>query len=262
MRKSGLLVLSVLSCAVFVQAAETPESARSSSELQYSGAQPYKASQYVSLRGDVDLRGFAFVPQGSSFVSVNLSGNANVSSLDGRIRSNYAPVSQHASLFISQGQNHVSQYVHVNTTVSLYKDGRYVGSAPVSGSVYVSGWLSGNSLNLSGRGSVNGSVFVQEDDRQEATSACMEDGAAPVVAGVPVPWPYPPAPTPNPPPPMPRPDPVEECKKECISDWEDQRAECQHEFPGDSSEARRKRELCYESAADVLARCQRNCEGR
>lgn len=176
MRTLGTLVLSVLFCAVLVQAAQTPESAKSSSELSFSGTQPFKASQYVSLRGDVDLRGWAFVNEGSSFVSVNLSGNANVSSLDGQIRSNYTPVNQHVSLFISPNQSYVSQYVHVNVTVSLYKNGRYVGSAPVSGSVMVSGWKSGNSLNLNGRGSVTGSVFVREDDPPAQTKDAGIEG--------------------------------------------------------------------------------------
>jgi len=169
MKGKGSLVLSVVFCAVLVRAAETPESVRSSSELAFSGAQPYKASQYVSLRGDVDLRGWAVVSEGSSFVSVNLNGNADVSSLDGQIRSNHAPVSQHASLFLGPNQSYVSQSVNVNVTVSLYKNGRYVGSAPVSGSVRVSGWRNGNSLNLSGRGPVTGSVFVRDEETQART---------------------------------------------------------------------------------------------
>jgi hypothetical protein len=54
----------------------------------------------------------------------------------------------------------VSSYVRIRANVSLYQNGRYVGSTTVSGNVYVSGFISGTYLRLSGRGTVSGDVFV------------------------------------------------------------------------------------------------------
>ena len=52
--------------------------------------------------------------------------------------------------------------MHVSANVQVYKDGRYVGSTYAQGSVNVSGWKTGDWVNLSGFGTLTGDIFVQE----------------------------------------------------------------------------------------------------
>lgn len=160
----ALALLAVLSLPVSA-AAPTLESAKAASLISLNAAAParkaFKAQRHVSLNGDVRLSGSGFVPQNGGFISVPLSGNIRVSGDGGKIRGD-GYVNEHVSVWVREGSNHVSQHVSVNVNVSLYQNGRYVGSAYVNGSVWVSGWANGSWLRLDGNGSVNGSAFVTE----------------------------------------------------------------------------------------------------
>ncbi|MCX5787351.1 MAG: hypothetical protein NTX64_02410 [Elusimicrobia bacterium] len=145
------------------QAAETPES------ISFSGAQGFqalsdfkpihiKSSRYVHLSGSINLSGNTFVPQNTSYAYVNLSGSTNLTG-DG-YQTGYTTVNQSVSIWVNS--NYVSQFVQVNVNVQVYKDGRYVGSTYAQGSVNVSGWKSGDWINLSGFGTLNGNILVQE----------------------------------------------------------------------------------------------------
>lgn len=121
----------------------------------------FKAQRNVSLSGDARLSGTGWVPQNGGFVTVFLNGSVQVSGDGGRVQGN-GPVNQSVSVWVQNHTNYVSQFVTVNTSVSLYENGRYVGTASVYGSFMVSGWANGGFLRLDGNGSVNGSAFISD----------------------------------------------------------------------------------------------------
>lgn len=132
-----------------------------SAELALPARQAFKAQRHISLNGDVRLTGSGFIPQNGGFVSISLSGDVRVTGDGGKVRGN-GRVNEYVSVWVREGSNYVSQHVSVHTTISLYQNGRYVGTASVRGSVWVNGWANGSWLRLDGNGSVNGSAFVNE----------------------------------------------------------------------------------------------------
>lgn len=133
-----------------------------SAEMALPARKAFQAQRNVSLFGDVRLSGNGFVPHNGGFVSISLSGNVRVSGDGGKVRGD-GMVNEHVSVWVREGSNYVSQFVSVNTTVSLYDGGRYVGTANIHGSVHVSGWANGSWLRLDGSSSVSGSAFIRDE---------------------------------------------------------------------------------------------------
>ena len=118
-----------------------------------------KAGGYVQVSGSVNLAGSGFVPQNGGYTTVNLTGPATFSDSSGKITSNRTYISVPASMWIYPNQ-YVFQTVRPNVSAQFYEDGKYIGSANMTGSVNVSGWPSGGFVYLSGSGYLNGSVYV------------------------------------------------------------------------------------------------------
>lgn len=122
--------------------------------------QSFKASRFISLSGWVNLRGNTFVREGDGFVRIDLSGNTTLHGSGASTGTIW--VRHSANIYLRKGQTFVNETVSVSEYVSVYDRGRYVGSTHVSGTVRVSGTLSGNWLNLSGSGNLRGSLFVRD----------------------------------------------------------------------------------------------------
>jgi len=122
----------------------------------------FKAQQYVSVSGYLTLRGSAYVYNGSTYVSISLSGSGNFSGSG--VQTGYVTINQHESFFLPQGQNHAFQNVRVSANVPLYRNGRYAGTVTLSGYVPISGFKSGDWLHLSGSGSLSGSTFIPDEE--------------------------------------------------------------------------------------------------
>lgn len=126
---------------------------------------PFKlANRHITLSGDAQLSGTGWINGGgggSTHVSVPLHGTVRVSGDGGKVQGN-GSISGYASVWIHNGGGYVSDFVQYSASVSLYRDGRYVGTTTISGSVNVSGWASGSTLRLDGRGSASGSAFIPE----------------------------------------------------------------------------------------------------
>lgn len=147
---------------------ETPEALKSAAfaGLSRAAAAPaikagFTRSSYERISGYLNLSGHAFMREGDRFVTVNVDGSALLSG-GGGVQSNYARFSERVSAHLSGSSSYVSETVNVSEYVAVYKNGRYVGQAHVTGNIRVSGSVSGNSLRLSGSGSVSGGVFVNE----------------------------------------------------------------------------------------------------
>ncbi|HAH06240.1 MAG TPA: hypothetical protein DCM05_06885 [Elusimicrobia bacterium] len=163
--KNTLSLLSALAfCVSLCSAAETPEKIRFAGLQGFDAAsilpqKAFKASKYVRLSGSVNLSGTAFVSEGSNYLHATLTGSTNLSG-DG-YQTGYTHITENLSSFTTG--NYVSAYVQVNAYVSVYKNGKYVGSTYARGSVPVNGWLNGGFTHLSGFGTLSCELFVQED---------------------------------------------------------------------------------------------------
>ena len=142
-------VAAVVTFALAVQADKSAPSAKA------------KASQYVQVSGDVNLTGNGFVPQNGGYTTVNLTGWTTFSDASGKVRSNQAYITVPASMFIRPNQ-YVFQTVWPDISAQFYENGKYVGSANMSGSINVSGLPSGSFVYLNGRGRLSGSLYVND----------------------------------------------------------------------------------------------------
>ncbi|KAF0127217.1 MAG: hypothetical protein FD189_430 [Elusimicrobia bacterium] len=117
--------------------------------------------QYVRVSGYVSLSGSAWMQQDGGYTSFNFSGYTTVRDSSGRVTSNSVRVSSYEGLWLRPGQ-YIHHSVRPNMSVSLYKDGKYVGSTTVSGYISVSGWPSSNYVTLNGSGYLEGSLYITE----------------------------------------------------------------------------------------------------
>ncbi len=149
------------------RALETPELLRFKSALSLNKFAPklninFTGSRHVRISGNVSLRGSEYIREGATYIYVNLTGSGYLSGTGG-VRAGNVSISERVSIYLREGQNYISEYVRVSERVSVYKNGRYVGSTNVTGTIRVSGYISGNWLRLDGSGNVSGSLFVRED---------------------------------------------------------------------------------------------------
>ncbi len=124
-------------------------------------AAPPRTASYVRVSGNVSLTGNAFMPQNGGFASVNMTGWATFRDNTGKITSNNTYVNVTASMWIYPNQ-FVSQTVWPNIYVRLYRDGKYIGSANMTGSINVTGWPSSSYVYLNGNGYLNGDLYVED----------------------------------------------------------------------------------------------------
>ena len=177
MKSLFTVILAVTFGVATARASGNPESVNSSNAAGFDQTRSlqqktFKTQKYVTVSGSVHLSGTGFVfGDNGGFVSVRVSGSANLTGEGGRVQTGYATISENASFYLGPNQSHVSQYVSVNQHVSLYCDGKPVGSTNVSGGVNVSGWKSGSSINVSGSGMLSGTAFVDCGDEKSEKPA-------------------------------------------------------------------------------------------
>ena len=119
--------------------------------------------QYISLSGNVSLRGSGFIPSNGGYISIYMSGSFTLRDFSSGVTTNSIYLNENVSFWAKENQ-YISESVYINKYVSLYKDGRYVGSTNISGSISVSGWPSSSYVNLNGSGYVRGSFYLNETD--------------------------------------------------------------------------------------------------
>jgi hypothetical protein len=119
-----------------------------------------KAASYVRVSGRVYFNGSGYVSHTPGYVSLHVNGSANFCDSTGQVCSGYTTVTTWANIFVHG--DYVSDWLRPSVNVSFYKGGRYVGSGQVTGSIPVSGFLNGNWIHLTGSGSLDGNVYINE----------------------------------------------------------------------------------------------------
>ena len=153
------LMISILAAAP-LGAEHTPEYIRRSGEGPIRELLELTPTRYenVWLEGELSLGGQTSILGDRQSVYIRLSGYAQIQGDDGITQSGRIRISVSKHFFIRG--NRASETIRIFESVSLYRDGRYVGSATVSGNIHVSGWKSGNWLRVSGRGRLTGSTLL------------------------------------------------------------------------------------------------------
>lgn len=155
----------VLAGASSASSFDTMEAVRAGADNSFARLAPVRlkpkpAKSIVNLTGYLSMDGNGFVnqPNGGS-VMITLQGSTNLS--DPASGATATANFNETQTFFVNG-NYVSGYVYPRQYVQVYRHGRMAGSVMVSGSIYVSGFVSGNWLRLSGSGQVSGSGSVQD----------------------------------------------------------------------------------------------------
>ncbi|OIO10242.1 MAG: hypothetical protein AUJ52_04715 [Elusimicrobia bacterium CG1_02_63_36] len=152
----------VLSTSAYSAAPDSIESLRATAAAPVVSPfrRAFKASRFLSLSGWVTLRGNASVREGATFLSVPVSGNTTLYGSGARTGTVW--INKTVMVRLYPGQTFVNETVPIYEYVPVYDGGRYVGSTNVSGSVRISGTLSGSWLQLSGSGNLSGTLFVND----------------------------------------------------------------------------------------------------
>lgn len=186
MRNLILLSLLCLAPASRAQAAGVSESLRGFSDAAWTSLSHFKpvrpktlsllqlpaavsaaktGTRVIRLSGYLNMHGNGYVhPGGSSYISVTLTGWTTLRDDEGRTINGSVYFSDTNSYFVSG--SHVSGWARPYAYVTLSENGRTLGTARVDGSISVSGWVSGSSVNLSGSGYVSGTLYVSEPAAQ------------------------------------------------------------------------------------------------
>jgi len=122
-------------------------------------AQP-KAAGYVRISGYVTFSGNGFVSHTPGYISLNFTSNVNLCDSSGQVCSGYTAVTSWANLYVNG--NFVNDWLRPNASAAFYKDGRYVGTTQLSGTIPVSGWVNGNWVNISGSGYLTGDLYLTQ----------------------------------------------------------------------------------------------------
>jgi hypothetical protein len=143
---SGIKPLTILS----IKQADKPEAKVAGQKL-------------IRLSGYLTLNGSGYSSGHSPFATVTVNGWTTLRDQDGRTLNGQIHFTD-TNTYHASGGGHVSGTAYPRAYVSIYRNGKYVGSVTVSGTIYVSGWKNGDWVNLSGSGYVDGSGYITEED--------------------------------------------------------------------------------------------------
>lgn len=122
-------------------------------------------ARWTHVAGYLTLSGSAVVPgRPPTMANVYLTGWLTVSDASGRVSSQSMFVGDWAYVYVT-GPGGVFYWANPRINVTLYEDGRVVGSGEVTGTIPVSGSAWDGGLSLSGSGQVSGDVWLQEPAR-------------------------------------------------------------------------------------------------
>jgi len=142
-------------------------SAEPSSAIDRQTIIPVKASgrigRYVQVSGDVTLSANFWVRDTSEFTSITLTGWGTFRDGTGKITSNNTHITTSASMWITPNQ-YMSQTIRPDVYVQFYQNGRSIGSATMTGTIYLNSYLTPGFTSLGGRGTLTGSIYVEDEE--------------------------------------------------------------------------------------------------
>ena len=117
-------------------------------------------NRYIRLSGYVNLTGSGFANAHWPFITLNVSGTTQLRDDSGRFLGGSVYLSDTVSCHAPS--NYVTCWARPSAYVSVYDNGRYLGSVRVDGNITVSGWKSGNWVHVNGSGQVSGTGYIQD----------------------------------------------------------------------------------------------------
>ncbi|MBI5202150.1 MAG: hypothetical protein HY925_11230 [Elusimicrobia bacterium] len=121
-------------------------------------------SKYVTLRGFVSVSGTAFVSNQTGYVFITVSGDTQLSDNSGHYVNGFVTVTDTSGYYVNG--SYVSGWPRPSGMVTLYQNGRYLGTIRVDGNIPVSGYNSGGWIRVSGSGWVEGSGWINVEEPQ------------------------------------------------------------------------------------------------
>jgi hypothetical protein len=91
---------------------------------------------------------------------VRVSGSTTLYDQNGKPLNGYVEVSDYVSVFLNS--DYASAFARPYAYVSVYDNGRYLGNVRIDGSIFVTGWKRSGWLDLSGSGTVGGTLTYTE----------------------------------------------------------------------------------------------------
>lgn len=119
------------------------------------------SSKSVNLTGYLNLSGSIYVPNQNSYASGYVGGWLSLKDSTGKYYTNNTYINVNVNFYVNGSYVYVT--VCPNQYLSVYKEGKYVGSVYINQSVTLSGWISGNYVNLNGSSYISQFVYVNED---------------------------------------------------------------------------------------------------
>jgi hypothetical protein len=120
-----------------------------------------KTGTYIQLSGYLNLSGNFWMPQNGGFVSTTLYGWLQMRDNTGKFITDNQYVSVYCSFWANPNQ-FISQTVYPNISMSVYKEGKYIGNIYTNGSINISGWGNSNYVSLNGSGYLTANLYVTE----------------------------------------------------------------------------------------------------
>ncbi|MBI4051875.1 MAG: hypothetical protein HY400_05155 [Elusimicrobia bacterium] len=121
-------------------------------------------SKLIHLTGYTFVSGDAFVRRDDFYAMITVSGWARLQDQEGRTWDGWVRVSDTGFYYVGSG--YVSGIARPYAYVSLYQDGKYLGTTSIEGSIYVSGFNTGGRVSLSGSGYVSGDLYVESGSQK------------------------------------------------------------------------------------------------
>ncbi|HOJ85594.1 MAG TPA: hypothetical protein PK103_05890 [Elusimicrobiales bacterium] len=120
------------------------------------------SSKSVNLTGYLNLSGSVYVPNQNSYASGYVGGWLSLKDSTGKYYTNNTYINVNVNFYVNGSYVYVT--VYPNQYLSVYKEGKYVGSVYINQSVSLSGWVSGNYVNLNGSSYISQFVYLSDED--------------------------------------------------------------------------------------------------
>lgn len=129
-------------------------------QVSFLTSEETRESKSVMLSGYLSLSGSIYVPSQNSYASGYVNGWLSLRDSSGEYYTNNTYLNVYVGFFVNSNYVYVTAYP--NQYLTVYKNGKSVGSVYITQGVGLSGWLNGNFVNLNGSSYINQTAYVSE----------------------------------------------------------------------------------------------------